>query len=94
MSPPAFRATFPGVAYQIGNMVRQHQHRLKPCILAGGDNLRTTIIKNGAPTQVPNYATVQAIFIALISRTTKPLSKKEVEEMMLWRTIHHKRHTL
>lgn len=64
MSPPAFRATFPGVAYQIGNMVSAASAQIEA---TGGDNLRTTIIKNGAPTQVPNYATVQAIFIGVVA---------------------------
>jgi hypothetical protein len=105
--------------------------------------LKTTIIKNGVPTQVPNYATVcnrvplpyglihhlirckpssSVPFLhswslsrslgpsksrpctwtynahlpleitAHISRTTRLLSRKEVEEMMLWQTTHHIRH--
>jgi SHS family lactate transporter-like MFS transporter len=64
MSPPAFRATFPGVAYQIGNMISSASAQIEA---VGGNNLKTTIIKNGVPTQVPNYATVQAIFIGAVS---------------------------
>ena len=29
------------------------------CHLAGGDHLKTTIIKDGKPTVVPDYATVR-----------------------------------
>ncbi|KAH9480892.1 Carboxylic acid transporter protein-like protein [Psilocybe cubensis] len=56
MSPPAFRATFPGVAYQLGNMVSSASAQIEA---TGGDNLRTTIIKNGTPTDVPDYATIR-----------------------------------
>ncbi len=34
---------------------------------AGGENLRTTIIKNGVPTDVPDYATVQGILIGVVA---------------------------
>ncbi|RXW24369.1 hypothetical protein EST38_g1483 [Candolleomyces aberdarensis] len=64
MSPPAFRATFPGVAYQIGNMISSASAQIEA---TGGENLRTTIIKNGVPTVVPDYATVQGIFIGVIA---------------------------
>ncbi|KAG1818558.1 carboxylic acid transporter protein [Suillus subaureus] len=64
MSPPAFRATFPGVAYQIGNMISAASAQIEA---TGGANLKTTIIKDGVPTQEPNYATVQAIFIGVVA---------------------------
>ncbi|KAG2030534.1 carboxylic acid transporter protein [Suillus americanus] len=64
MSPPAFRATFPGVAYQIGNMISSASAQIEA---TGGANLKTTIIKNGVPTQVDDYATVQAIFIGVVA---------------------------
>ncbi|KAG1901380.1 carboxylic acid transporter protein [Suillus fuscotomentosus] len=64
MSPPAFRATFPGVAYQIGNMISAASAQIEA---TGAANLKTTVIKNGVPTQEPNYATVQAIFIGVVS---------------------------
>ncbi|TFK46144.1 MFS general substrate transporter [Heliocybe sulcata] len=64
MSPPAFRATFPGVAYQLGNMVSAASAQIEA---TGGNNLRTTIIKNGVPTDVPDYATVQGIFIGVVA---------------------------
>lgn len=64
MSPPAFRATFPGVAYQIGNMISAASAQIEA---TGGDNLKTTIIKNGEPTVVPDYAKVQGIFIGCVA---------------------------
>ncbi|KAL0961273.1 hypothetical protein HGRIS_006235 [Hohenbuehelia grisea] len=64
MSPPAFRATFPGVAYQLGNMVSSASAQIEA---TGGDNLRTTIIKDGQPTDVPDYATVQGILIGVVA---------------------------
>ncbi|KAG0708459.1 carboxylic acid transporter protein [Suillus ampliporus] len=64
MSPPAFRATFPGVAYQIGNMISSASSQIEA---TGGDNMKTTIIKNGVPTVVADYATVQAIFIGVVA---------------------------
>jgi MFS transporter, SHS family, lactate transporter len=33
----------------------------------GGNHLKTTIIKNGRPTVVPDYATVQGILLGAIS---------------------------
>ncbi|KAG1849921.1 carboxylic acid transporter protein [Suillus subalutaceus] len=64
MSPPAFRATFPGVAYQIGNMVSSASAQIEA---TGGANFQTTIIKDGVPTPEPDYATVQAIFIGVVA---------------------------
>ena len=64
MSPPAFRATFPGVAYQIGNMISAASAQIEA---TGGENLKTTIIKNGEPTIVPDYAKVQGIFIGCVA---------------------------
>ncbi|KAG0708458.1 carboxylic acid transporter protein [Suillus ampliporus] len=64
MSPPAFRATFPGVAYQLGNMISAASSQIEA---TGGDNMKTTIMKNGVLTVVPDYATVQAIFIGVVA---------------------------
>jgi SHS family lactate transporter-like MFS transporter len=64
MSPPAFRATFPGVAYQLGNMVSSASAQIEA---TSGDRLKTTIIKNGVRTVVPDYATVQGILIGVVS---------------------------
>lgn len=64
MSPPAFRATFPGVAYQLGNMVSSASAQIEA---TGGDNLRTTIVKDGKVEDVPDYATVQGILIGCVA---------------------------
>ncbi|KAG2147429.1 carboxylic acid transporter protein [Suillus bovinus] len=64
MSPPAFRATFPGVVYQLGNMISAASAQIEA---TGGDNLKTTIMKDGVLTVVPDYATVQAIFIGSVA---------------------------
>lgn len=64
MSPPAFRATFPGVAYQIGNMVSSASAQIEA---TGGEHLRTTIIEKGVPVDVPDYATVQGILIGVVA---------------------------
>jgi SHS family lactate transporter-like MFS transporter len=64
MSPPAFRATFPGVAYQVGNMVSSASAQIES---TGGDNLKTTIIESGKPTIVPDYAKVQGILIGVVA---------------------------
>jgi len=64
LSPPAFRATFPGVTYQLGTMVPSASAQIEA---TGADNLHTTIIENGVPTIVPDYATVQGIFIGVVA---------------------------
>jgi SHS family lactate transporter-like MFS transporter len=64
MSPPAFRATFPGVAYQLGNMVSSASAQIEAF---GGDNLKTTIIKNGQPTRVADYAKVQGMLLGIVA---------------------------
>jgi len=64
MSPPAFRATFPGVAYQLGNMISAASAQIEA---TAGDHLTTTIIKGGKSTVVPDYATVQGILIGVVA---------------------------
>jgi SHS family lactate transporter-like MFS transporter len=64
MSPPAFRATFPGVAYQLGNMISAASAQIEAF---GGDNMKTTIIKDGKPTIVPDYAKVQGMLLGVIA---------------------------
>jgi len=64
LSPPAFRATFPGVAYQIGNMVSSASSQIEA---TGGNQLRTNIYVNGELENVPDYATVQGIFIGTVA---------------------------
>ncbi|KAI0313593.1 carboxylic acid transporter [Amylostereum chailletii] len=66
ISPPAFRATFPGVAYQVGNMVSSASAQIEA---TGGNNLRTTIRDpaTGELKDVPDYATVQGILIGVVA---------------------------
>ncbi|TBU41592.1 MFS general substrate transporter [Dichomitus squalens] len=65
ISPPAFRATFPGVAYQLGNMVSSASAQIEA---TGASNLHTTIMgKDGKPTVVSDYATVQGILIGVVA---------------------------
>ncbi|KAJ3763524.1 carboxylic acid transporter [Lentinula raphanica] len=70
MSPPAFRATFPGVAYQVGNMVSSASAQIES---TGGDHLKTTIAVPVSATDptgrkvVPDYATVQGILIGCVA---------------------------
>ncbi|KLO11496.1 carboxylic acid transporter protein [Schizopora paradoxa] len=63
ISPPAFRASFPGIAYQLGNMVSAASAQIEA---TGGDNLKTTITQDGKTMVVQDYAKVQAIFIGCI----------------------------
>ncbi|KAB5592912.1 Carboxylic acid transporter [Ceratobasidium theobromae] len=60
MSPPAFRATFPGVAYQLGNMISSASAQIEA---TGGDHLRTTVQGK----DVPDYAKVQGIFLGVVA---------------------------
>ncbi|KIM49920.1 hypothetical protein M413DRAFT_408326 [Hebeloma cylindrosporum] len=64
MSPPAFRATFPGVAYQLGNMISSASAQIEA---TAGEHLRTTVIKDGVAKNVPDYATVQGILIGVVA---------------------------
>ncbi|KAH0826254.1 carboxylic acid transporter protein [Lanmaoa asiatica] len=66
MSPPAFRATFPGVAYQLGNVciVFKGSRSNNP---PGGKNFQTYVMENGVLKAVPGYAEVQGIFIGVVA---------------------------
>jgi len=64
ISPPAFRATFPGVAYQLGNMVSSASAQIEA---TGGKHLHTTIVVDGVVTVVQDYATVQGILIGVVA---------------------------
>ncbi|KAK0474480.1 hypothetical protein EDD18DRAFT_1090545, partial [Armillaria luteobubalina] len=58
MSPPAFRATFPDVAYQLGNMVSSSSAQIE----------RTTIARaDGTTENAPDYAKVQGILIGCVT---------------------------
>lgn len=61
LSPPAFRATFPGVAYQMGNMVSSASAQIEA---TGGKNFRT-VGPNGE--DLPDYAKVQGILIGVVA---------------------------
>ncbi|KAI9456312.1 carboxylic acid transporter protein [Boletus coccyginus] len=82
MSPPAFRATFPGVAYQLGNMIsaasaeleasaylssRSFLFCLAGVLIVGGKNFQTYEVVRGVRTVVPGYAMVQGIFIGVVA---------------------------
>ncbi|KAG1716072.1 hypothetical protein ID866_1098 [Astraeus odoratus] len=64
MSPPAFRATFPGVSYQLGNMVSSASAQIEA---TAGSHIRTTLTKNGQTSNVADYATVQGILIGVVA---------------------------
>ncbi|KAF8260261.1 carboxylic acid transporter [Lactarius quietus] len=64
MSPPGFRATFPGVTYQLGNMVSSASAQIEA---TGGDHLKTTIVVGGVRKVVPDYARVQGILIGTVA---------------------------
>jgi SHS family lactate transporter-like MFS transporter len=64
ISPPAFRSTFPGVAYQLGNMVSAASAQIET---TAGEHSTTTIQTSTGPKVVPNYALVQGIFIGVVS---------------------------
>jgi len=64
ISPPAFRSTFTGVAYQLGTMVSSASAQIEA---TGGEHFRTTIPGPNGPKDVPNYALVQGIFIGVVA---------------------------
>ncbi|KAF8342266.1 carboxylic acid transporter protein [Cantharellus anzutake] len=60
LSPAGFRATFPGLMYQLGNMISSSAAQIEAI---GGENLRTTL--NGK--NVPDYAKVQGILLGTVA---------------------------
>ncbi|KAG9027463.1 hypothetical protein FRB95_007763, partial [Tulasnella sp. JGI-2019a] len=64
LSPPGFRSTFPGVAYQLGNMVSSAASQIEA---TAGDHIKTTIIEGGKATVVPDYGKVQGILIGVVA---------------------------
>jgi SHS family lactate transporter-like MFS transporter len=60
MSPPAFRSTFPGLAYQLGNMISSASAQIE----ATGGAEQTVIIHGKV---VPDYARVQGIFLGVVA---------------------------
>jgi len=57
ISPPAFRASFSGIAYQLGNMASAGSAQI---VATGGQNIK---LKG---TDTPDYATIQGIFIGCV----------------------------
>ncbi|KAE8214359.1 hypothetical protein CF327_g2229 [Tilletia walkeri] len=68
ISPPAFRATFPGVAYQLGNMASSASAQIET---TGGDNLRQPnpkFVPGGKePETIPDLAKVSAILLGVVA---------------------------
>lgn len=60
ISPPAFRGTFPGVAYQLGNMVSSAAAQIEA---TAGKHLKTTLKGK----VVPDYAKIQGILIGVVA---------------------------
>lgn len=60
LSPPAFRAMFAGLSYQIGNMVSSASAQIEA---TAGDQHQTIV--NGV--QVPDYAFVQGVLIGVVA---------------------------
>jgi SHS family lactate transporter-like MFS transporter len=66
ISPPAFRATFPGVCYQIGNMVSAASAQIEA---TGGANIQIPNPRYPGPDQKPtinDYAKVSAILLGVV----------------------------
>ncbi|KAG8911293.1 hypothetical protein FRC01_005793 [Tulasnella sp. 417] len=66
LSPAGFRSTFPGVAYQLGNMVSSASAQIEA---TAGENLRTVIYNKatGQMQEVPDYGKVQGILIGVVA---------------------------
>ncbi|KAF8261080.1 MFS general substrate transporter, partial [Lactarius quietus] len=64
MSPPGFRATFPGVTLQLGNMISSASAQIEA---VGGAHLKKTVVRNGKVEVIPDYATVQGILLGTIA---------------------------
>ena len=83
ISPPAFRSTFAGVAYQLGIMASSPAVQIEAGAylsfddwtiltrpsrpIAIGEHFRTTIQGPDGPENVPNYALIQGIFIGCVA---------------------------
>jgi len=63
LSPAAFRATFPGLMYQLGNMVASASAQVEA---AGGEHFRTKLKGK----DVPDYAKVQGMLLGGIAAFT------------------------
>lgn len=66
ISPPAYRATFPGVAYQLGNMISSASAQIEA---TGGANRQIRNPRFPGPNQkptIPNYAFVSAVLLGVV----------------------------
>ncbi|TFY77794.1 hypothetical protein EWM64_g6215 [Hericium alpestre] len=65
LSASAFcvQATFPGVTYQLGDMISAASAQIEA---TGGNNFKKTVLKDSVPTVVPNYAPVQGILMGAV----------------------------
>jgi len=66
ISPPAYRATFPGVAYQLGNMVSSASAQIES---TGGANNQIPNPRYPGPKQdptIPDYALVSGILLGVV----------------------------
>ncbi|CDZ98630.1 Major facilitator superfamily domain, general substrate transporter [Phaffia rhodozyma] len=63
LSPPAFRGTFPGVAYQLGNMISSAAAQIET---TAGESLKTVVEGK----TVPDYAKIQGILIGVVAAWT------------------------
>jgi SHS family lactate transporter-like MFS transporter len=66
LSPSGFRSTFPGVAYQLGNMISSAASQIEA---TAGDHIQTTIYDRttGKYAIVPDYGKVQGILIGVVA---------------------------
>ncbi|UZJ55052.1 hypothetical protein CBS101457_004372 [Exobasidium rhododendri] len=66
ISPPAFRATFPGVAYQIGNMVSSASAQIESVGGAHNQIPNPRYPGAGQSRTVPNYSLVSGILLGVV----------------------------
>lgn len=69
LSPPAFRATFPGLAYQLGNMASSASATIET---RGGDHIKMDNPRwkpgdDPSMRQIPDYGTVSAILLGCVA---------------------------
>ncbi|BFZ60046.1 hypothetical protein YB2330_001068 [Saitoella coloradoensis] len=63
LSPPAFRAAFPGITYQLGNMISSPAAQILTTV---AESLKKQVTVNGVRVERPDYGTTQAIMMAII----------------------------
>ncbi|RUS19387.1 major facilitator superfamily domain-containing protein, partial [Endogone sp. FLAS-F59071] len=68
LSPPEFRGTFPGLSYQLGNLISSASAQIEatlgetfPVTYSNG-----TVVHDSTGAPVPNYALIQAIFMGIV----------------------------